>query len=43
MREFDETSITRAVIARMDQCDDPRFKRVLSSLITLLHDFVREV
>jgi hydroxyquinol 1,2-dioxygenase len=43
MREFDEQSITRAVIARMDQCDDPRFKRVMTSLITHLHDFVRDV
>jgi hydroxyquinol 1,2-dioxygenase len=43
MREFDEKSITRAVIARMDNCDDPRFKRVMTSLITHLHDFVREV
>jgi hydroxyquinol 1,2-dioxygenase len=43
MREFDEKSITRAVIARMDNCDDPRFKRVMTSLVTHLHDFVREV
>jgi hydroxyquinol 1,2-dioxygenase len=43
MREFDEKSITQAVLARMDQCDDPRFKQVMSSLITHLHDFVREV
>jgi hydroxyquinol 1,2-dioxygenase len=43
MREFDEKSITRAVIARMDECDDPRFRKVMTSLITHLHDFVREV
>lgn len=43
MREFDEKSITRAVIARLDQCEDPRFKQVMSSLVTHLHDFVREV
>jgi hydroxyquinol 1,2-dioxygenase len=43
MREFDEKSITQAVVARMDQCDDPRFKKVMTSLITHLHDFVREV
>jgi hydroxyquinol 1,2-dioxygenase len=43
MREFDEKSITRAVISRMENCDDPRFKRVMTSLITHLHDFVREV
>ena len=43
MREFDEKSITRAVIARMDDCDDPRFKRVMTALVTHLHDFIREV
>ena len=43
MREFDEKSITAAVLARMDQCEDARFKQVMTSLITHLHDFVREV
>jgi hydroxyquinol 1,2-dioxygenase len=43
MREFDERSITQAVIARLSECDDPRFKRVMTSLITHLHDFVRDV
>jgi hydroxyquinol 1,2-dioxygenase len=43
MREFDERSITAAVLARMDQCDDPRFRQVMSALVTHLHDFVREV
>ena len=43
MREFDEKSITRAVIERLSECDDPRFKRVMTSLVTHLHDFVREV
>ena len=43
MREFDEKSITEAVIARLSQSDDPRFKRVMTAFITHLHDFVREV
>ena len=43
MREFDEKSITQAVIGRLSECDDPRFKRIMTSLITHLHDFVREV
>ncbi|HYL02684.1 MAG TPA: intradiol ring-cleavage dioxygenase [Steroidobacteraceae bacterium] len=43
MRELDETSITAAVIGRLAECDDPRFKRVMTSLITHLHAFVREV
>jgi hydroxyquinol 1,2-dioxygenase len=43
MRQFDEKSITAAVLGRMDQCKDPRFKQVMTSLITHLHDFVRDV
>jgi hypothetical protein len=43
MREFDARSITRAVIQRLAEADDPRFKRVMTSLITHLHDFVRDV
>jgi len=43
MREFDEKSITEAVIGRLSESDDPRFKRIMTSLITHLHDFVREV
>lgn len=42
MREFDEKSITAAVLARMDQCGDARFKEVMTSLVTHLHEFVRE-
>ncbi|HZO21811.1 MAG TPA: intradiol ring-cleavage dioxygenase [Steroidobacteraceae bacterium] len=43
MREFDEQSITQAVISRLSDADDPRFKQVMLSLIRHLHDFVREV
>jgi hydroxyquinol 1,2-dioxygenase len=43
MREFDEKSITQAVIERLGDCDDARFKRIMSSLITHLHNFVRDV
>jgi hydroxyquinol 1,2-dioxygenase len=43
MREFDEKSITQAVISRLSDCNDPRFKHVMTSLITHLHDFVRDV
>jgi hydroxyquinol 1,2-dioxygenase len=43
MLEFDDKSITQAVIGRLSESHDPRFKRVMSSLITHLHDFVREV
>jgi len=43
MREFDEKSITQAVIARLAACEDPRFAQVMASLVSHLHDFVREV
>ena len=43
MREFDERSITQAVIGRLSGCDDPRFKHLMTSLVAHLHDFVREV
>jgi hydroxyquinol 1,2-dioxygenase len=43
MRQFDEKSITPAVIARMAQSEDPRFRQVMTSLVTHLHDFVRDV
>jgi hydroxyquinol 1,2-dioxygenase len=43
MREVDEKSITGAVIERMSECRDPRFRQVMTALVTHLHDFVREV
>jgi hydroxyquinol 1,2-dioxygenase len=43
MREFDDKSITQAVIERLADCSDLRFKQVMTSLITHLHDFVRDV
>lgn len=36
-------SLTDAVVDRLAQCQDPRFKQVLTSLIRHLHSFVREV
>jgi hydroxyquinol 1,2-dioxygenase len=43
MRELDERSITEAVIERLSECRDPRFKVIMSSLVAHLHDFVRDV
>jgi hydroxyquinol 1,2-dioxygenase len=43
MREFDEQSVTQAVIARLADCQDPRFAHIMTALVTHLHDFVREV
>jgi hydroxyquinol 1,2-dioxygenase len=38
-----ETRLTDAVIARLSPDADPRFRRIMTSLIRHLHDFVREV
>jgi hydroxyquinol 1,2-dioxygenase len=43
MRNIDEHTITEAVIRRLDGCDDARLKQVLTSLVTHLHDFARDV
>ncbi|HVO47169.1 MAG TPA: intradiol ring-cleavage dioxygenase [Steroidobacteraceae bacterium] len=42
MREFSQTSITQAVIERLADCEDPRFRQVMTLLVRHLHDFVRE-
>ena len=38
-----ETTLTDAVIARLGNDADPRFRRIMQSLIRHVHDFVREV
>ena len=43
MSEQDKLTVTKAAIARLSRAKDPRFKRVMTSLIRHLHDFVREV
>jgi hydroxyquinol 1,2-dioxygenase len=43
MRDFDEHNITEAVLDRFAKTPDPRLKRIVSSLVTHLHDFVRDV
>ncbi|MEN9538468.1 MAG: hypothetical protein RLZZ126_703 [Pseudomonadota bacterium] len=35
--------LAAAVVARMTECEDPRFKQVMTSLINHLHAFAREV
>jgi hydroxyquinol 1,2-dioxygenase len=42
MRNFNEKTITEAVIQRFAQAPDPRVKAVCESLVRHLHDFVRE-
>src|SRR5258706_9071799 len=43
MAEQDKRTITGAAIERLAECQDPRFKQVMTALIRHLHDFVREV
>jgi hydroxyquinol 1,2-dioxygenase len=43
MRDFDEHNITQAVIDRFAGTPDARLKRLLGSLVTHLHDFIRDV
>src|SRR3954464_5638421 len=42
-REKDTKSITDAVIGLLAECEDPRFKQVMTSLVHHLHDFARDV
>lgn len=42
-RDFDEHSITDAVVERFADTPDPRLKTVLQSLVRHAHDFVRDV
>jgi hydroxyquinol 1,2-dioxygenase len=43
MREFDEQTLTQAVLERAAGAPDPRLRGILESLIRHLHGFVREV
>lgn len=43
MAEYDDTTLTQAVIHSFAQCDDARFKQVMGSLVRHLHGFIREV
>jgi hydroxyquinol 1,2-dioxygenase len=43
MRQFTEDTLTDAVIARLSECSNPRFKAIVSSAIRHLHAFAREV
>lgn len=41
--ETNAQDLAQAVIARMAECKDPRFKEVMSALINHIHEFAREV
>jgi hydroxyquinol 1,2-dioxygenase len=43
MRNLTEANLTYAVLEKLKDCRDPRFKQVMSSLIRHLHAFVRDV
>jgi hydroxyquinol 1,2-dioxygenase len=43
MRNFDETTITKAVIERIADTRDPRLKEIMTSLVAHLHAFARDV
>jgi hydroxyquinol 1,2-dioxygenase len=43
MREFDENSITEAVLARVRNGADPRARAISEALVRHLHAFIREV
>lgn len=43
MRNLDQNTITEAVLARHANTQDPRLKKIMSSLVTHLHAFAREV
>jgi hydroxyquinol 1,2-dioxygenase len=43
MRDFNENNITDAVVDRYRNTPDARLKRIMTSLVRHLHDFVRDV
>jgi hydroxyquinol 1,2-dioxygenase len=43
VRDFTETNLTNAVLERLADATDVRFRHVMTSLIRHLHDFVRDV
>ena len=43
MREFNEDTLTQAVVDRLKKAGDPRFREIMSSAVKHLHAFAREV
>jgi hydroxyquinol 1,2-dioxygenase len=43
MREFNEETLTKAVVDRLKKTADPRFREIMSSAVKHLHAFAREV
>lgn len=40
---FSEENSVQAVLDRLDQCDDPRLKEVMTALVDHLHGFIKDV
>src|SRR3954449_7141838 len=43
MRNFNENTITDAVLEQIDRTNDPRVRQISAALVRYLHAFVREV
>jgi hydroxyquinol 1,2-dioxygenase len=43
MRQFNEETLTQAVVARLDKVKDARFRQIMASAVKHLHAFAREV
>src|SRR5215212_7837011 len=43
MRQFNEDTLTEAVIVRLKEVDNPRFKQLMTSLVKHVHAFARDV
>ena len=43
MRNIDQNTITPAFLARLANCGNPRLRQIMTSLVTHLHSFAREV
>jgi hydroxyquinol 1,2-dioxygenase len=43
MREFNEDTLTQAVVERLKKAGDPRFREIMSSAVKHLHAFAREM
>jgi len=43
MAQYDEATVTHAVLDSVAKCGDARFRTIMDSLVTHLHAFVREV
>ena len=43
MFDFNEQNATEAVLARLQNCGDPRLKQIMSSVVKHLHEVIREV